>query len=149
MQEPEEKKRTARHAAPEPELARHDDAIRADTDLYGDEADIPIRSWKLKKKASAKKASKTSKTKKNARKRDFKLFAVLSDSDATHLHKTRALFEIVRTSGDNAKFKALLFNGRRISIWPLIVLVILFAAVALTFMNNTNVSVAQQQVTVI
>lgn len=149
MQGPEEKKRTARHAAPEPELARHDDAIRADTDLYGDEADIPIRSRKPKKKTSAKKTPKASGVKKSTPKRDFKLFAVLSDSDATHLHKNRALFEIVRTSGDNAKFKALLFNGRRISIWPLVVLVILFAAVALVFMNNTNVSVAQQQVTVV
>ena len=42
MQGPEEKKRPGKHAAP-PEQEAQDDVLRADADLYGDEADIPIR----------------------------------------------------------------------------------------------------------
>lgn len=43
MQEPEENKRVGKHAAPNANPSGKDDVIRADTDLYGDETDIPLK----------------------------------------------------------------------------------------------------------
>ena len=42
MQGPEEKKRVGKHAAP-PEPIQENDVLRTDADLYGDEADVPLR----------------------------------------------------------------------------------------------------------
>lgn len=151
MQGPEEKKRTGRHAASQPELSKSQDAIRADTNLYGDEADVPIRAQKKKKKTSSAKTSRKGKSSvKKARKQPrIRLFAQLSDSETTYTRKTRAFLEIVRTDGENPRFKSVLIYGRRIPFWPLITLALLFAVIAMVFMNNSNLHISEQKVTVV
>lgn len=150
MQGPEENKRVGRHAAPEQNKIQQD-AIRADTDLYGDEADIPVRLRKKAKSAAkkgktAKQNSKTSEAKKQPR---FKLFARLSDAEATYSHKVRALFEIISTDGDNPRFKTVLIYGHRIPFWPMIIMASMLALIVLVFMNNSNLKVKEETVTVV
>lgn len=151
MQGPEEKKRAGKHVASEPELSRQRDAIRADTNLYGDETDVPIRPRKKKKKAAAGKSSRKGKPSagKKQKKPRMRFFARLTDSETGYVRKTRAFLEIIRTDGENPRFKSVLIYGHRIPFWPLIALVLLFAVIAMVFMNNSNLNVVEEKVTVV
>ena len=146
MQGSEDNKRTGKHAENEPDISEQQSAIRADADLYGDEADIPLRSRKTKKSAASKKKKKSSKKKS---KRSFRLFAKLNSVEAAYTRKSHALFEIVRTDGENPRFKSVMIYGHRIPFWPLVTLALIIVCIALIFMNNTNLNVVQQQVTVV
>jgi len=147
MQGPEEKKRIGRHTAPEQDKTQ--DVIRADTDLYGDEADIPVRLRKKKKSIQPKaKEVKTTK-KKESKTPHFKLFARLSDAEAAYSHKARALFEIIRTDESNPHFKTVLIYGRRIPFWPMIIMLSMLALIVLVFINNSNLKVEEETVTVV
>lgn len=149
MQE-EEKKRVGKHAAPNPEPASPKDAIRADTDIYGDETDIPLRVRKKKKASSAKKQGKKHSAKKGSKKRPrLRLFAWLTASESTYRRKTRALLEIVRTEGENPRFKSVMIYGHRIPFWPLISLILIVAIVTMVFMNNSNLKVSEETLTVV
>lgn len=150
MQGPEENKRAVKQTASEQETVKQRDAIRADANLYGDEADIPLRPRKEKKKsAGGKGKGKKTAAKKSRSKKRIRLFARLTAAEASYTRKTRALLEIVRTDGENPRFKSVMIYGRRVPFWPLVVLVSLFALVALIFMNNANLSIKEQQVTVV
>lgn len=147
MQGSDDNKRTVKQTPPEAEQSLRQDAIRADADLYGDEVDIPARPRKQKKKSASQKAKK--KTGKKPAKSRMRLFARLTSAEASYARKTRALFEIVRTDGENPRFKSVMIYGHRIPFWPLVVMVSLLATVALIFMNNANLSVADEKVTVV
>lgn len=144
MQGSEENKRTAKPAASESESAQRQGAIRADADLYGDEADVPVR--RRKKKSSASKKNRKCKAKKHRR---FRLFASLTSAEAAYTRKTRALLEIVRSDGENPRFKSVMIYGHRIPFWPMVIMVSMLALIALVFMNNSNLKVAEQTVTVV
>ena len=64
MQGSDENKKIGKHAAPPQEPEAVEDVLRADTDLYGDEADVPIRSRKKKAPAPPKAAPKKKRKKK-------------------------------------------------------------------------------------
>ena len=149
MQGPDENKRVGRHVAPEQDNIQQQSAISADTDLYGDEADIPVRLRK-KKSASPKKGKLAKKTPKKEQKAPrFKLFARLSAAEATYSHKARALFEIIRTDGEKPRFKTVLIYGHRIPFWPMIIMASFIVLIVLVFMNNSNIKVEEEKVTVV
>lgn len=151
MQGPEEKKRSGNHSAPEAEPSRQRGAIRADTNLYGDETDVPVRRRKPKKKTAPSAAGRKGKSSsgKTQKKPRMHFFARLSASEITYTRKTRAFLEIVRTDGENPRFKSVMIYGHRIPFWPLISLALLFAVVAMVFMNNSNLSIVEDKVTVV
>lgn len=144
MQEPEDRKHVGKHAAP-PEPVQENDVLRTDADLYGDEADVPLRP---KKKRSA--APKQTRSKKHPQKK--KKASIRSRVNAAmekpKFRKRRALFEIVRSEED-ARFKTVMIYGHHIAFWPLVVLAALAIAVVMIFMNNSNISVQQETVTVV
>ncbi len=149
MQGPEENKRIGRHAASEQTKIEKQDAIRADTDLYGDEADIPVRLRKKKKSVPKKNKNTKTSVKQEKKPPRFKLFARLSDAEATYSHKARALFEIIRTDGANPRFKTVLIYGHRIPFWPMIIMASMLILIVMVFMNNSNLRVKEQTVTVV
>ena len=144
MQGPEEKKHVGRHAAP-PEPVQENDVLRTDADLYGDETDVPLRP---KKKRSA--VPKKTRSKKHAsRKKKASVLSRLSSAmEKPKFRKRRALFEIVR-SDEDARFRTVLINGHRVAFWPLIAVAVLAIATVMVFMNNSNISVQQETVTVV
>lgn len=150
MQESEEKKRVGKHAASS-EKTKRQGTIKADTNLYGDETDIPIRPRKQTKKPSSTKKKRKAKSPSKAKKRRVRwdIFARFNASETTYTRKKRAFIEIVHTDGENPHFKSILILGRRISLWPIIVIVVLFATVFMVFMNNSNLNVKEQKVTVV
>ena len=150
MQEPEDKKRTGKHAAPESERKPARDAIRADADLYGDEADVPLRRKPKKKKSASAKARKaTASTKKPSKRKRLRLFARFSAAESAYARKTRAFLEIIHTDGDNPRFKSVLIYGHRIPFWPMVCLIAIIAIIAMVFLNNSNLNVANETLTVV
>ena len=134
MQGPEEKKRPGKHAAP-PEQEAQDDVLRADADLYGDEADIPIRPRKKAQsggKPGAKKGrNPAAKGKKGKKKKRASLAARLAALNVKPgFRKRRKMFEVVR-SDDDARVGTILVFGRRLSLKLLIALSAAVVAVAL------------------
>lgn len=149
MQEPAEKKRTDKRAA-QPELKQQPNAIRADTDLYGDEADIPFRPRRKHKSTAAAKTSRKGKSpsqkKKKSRRR---FFADRSSPKTAYTRKKRTFIEIIRTDDENPRFKSVMIYGHRIPFRPLIALALLFVIIVMVFMNNSNLKVSEQKVTVV
>jgi len=147
MQGSEENKRENQPVPQEAEKGSRKEAIRADADLYGDEADVPVRPRKQKKKPASGKSKKQ--PAKKASKPRLRLFARLTSAEAAYARKTRALFEIVRSDDESQRFKSVMIYGHRVPFWPLITLVSLLAMVALVFMNNSNLRVIEEKVTVV
>ena len=145
MQEPEDKKRVGKRAAPE--RTPNQDAIRADADLYGDEADVPIR--RKKKKKSAAGSTKSGGKKKPQKRGRLRFFSRFSQAKTAYARKTRAFLEIVRTEGENPRFKSVLIYGHRVPFWPLVCLILVVALVAMVFLNNSNLRVAEETITVV
>lgn len=150
MQEPVEKKRTDKRTVAQSELNQQPNAIRADTDLYGDEADVPFRPRKQHKGAAASKTSRKGKSpSRNKKKARRCFFADNSSSKTAYTRKKRAFIEIIRTDNENPLFKSVMIYGHRIPFRPLIALALLFAIVVMVFMNNSNLKVSEQKVTVV
>ena len=144
MQEPEEKKTAGRHAAPEP-VVPSEDALRTDANLYGDETDVPPRPRKVpRKSASAKKKP----GKKKRRSKKSVLFARLTGSPNAHLRKRRNLFDIMIGS-ENSGIRPIAFFGHEIRFWPLIVLALVVMLAGMIFLNNSNIDVLQEEITVV
>ncbi|MBQ6374375.1 MAG: metallophosphoesterase [Clostridia bacterium] len=142
---------------PDPDKKKHEDpavqdlsipdddgVIRDESELYGDEADIPVRRKKAGRKADgkgdkpkikvpgAKKKTKKSK-KKSARKRRVR----------------RSIFDLMSATGSDSLVKPLRIFGREIRFWPLFLLgIIAFLAVGV-MLNNSNISVNEQTVTIV
>lgn len=145
MQAPEEKKRVGKHTAPQEPILK-DEVLRTDADLYGDEADVPLRPQKKKQPVSK---DKPRRTKKTPSKKKASVFPRLSASiGKPRFRKQRALFEIVR-SEDHTPFKTVLIYGHRIAFWPLAIMAAFAAIVVMVFMNNSNISVLQEKVTIV
>lgn len=152
MQGSEEKKKTGRHAAPEPELAPQSDVIRADTDLYGDEAEAPVRKRKEKKPSSPKK-EKTKKQKsankpKTGRKK-IRLYSKHSVNEKSQTGAVNTVIEVVTLDKNSYALHSILILGRRLPLWPIILLGILFVFLAFVLMNNSNLEIDDQSVTVV
>lgn len=144
MQGPEEKKRVGKHAAPDTLPVTEEEVVRTDSDLYGDESDVPLRP--RKKKASP---SKKKKKKATGKKKKFSALSRAAEAAAKpRFRKRRALFEIVQNE-DDSPFRSVLIYGHRIPFWPLVVLGVLAVMVVVVFMNNSNVTVIEDKVTIV
>ena len=144
MQESEEKKVAGKHVAPEPTAAPpEEDVLRTDADLYGDETDLPL---KTRKSAAKKKKSSVKKRQRKKKKNKNTLWSRLV-SLAPLRRKRQSLFEIMR--GENSSVRPIRVFGREIRFWPLILLALVVMLVGMVFLNNSNVSVVQQEITAV
>ena len=144
MQESEEKKVAGKHVAPEPTAAPpEEDVLRTDADLYGDETDLPL---KTRKSAAKKKKSAVKKRQRKKKKNKNTLWSRLV-SPAALRRKRQSLFEIMR--GENSSVRPIRVFGREIRFWPLILLALVVMLVGMVFLNNSNVSVVQQEITAV
>ena len=99
------------------------------TRQYGDEGDLPVR----RKKPASKK-------KKNRKKGAFRLRRRPSQK------KRRSLFELMSADG---VFKPIHVFGREIRFWPLILLAVIVLLGMGVMLNNSNLTVVQQSITVV
>ena len=132
---------------PRPASGRH--AARDESNLYGDEADISIRRKKPSKSKPAKKPGK-----KRGKLPDLDIFHVADDDKKKKKRRRkkparRSFFEILNATGSDSLFKPLRVFGREIRFWPLFLLGIIVLLAFGVMLNNSNLSVREQSVTVV
>ena len=151
MADSENKKNAARPAIKIPTPGASGDAMQDESNLYGDEADISVRRKKTvraKKDGSEEKASKPS----------IKLPGTGKKNTASRRKKKktkrarrvyRSLFDLMSATGSDSFFKPLRIFGREIRFWPLFVLGLIALLAVGVMLNNSNLSVTEQTVTIV
>ena len=131
-----------------------DDALRDESEVYGDEGDIPSR--RRRKKAAAKeKEGKTVKTADPSKKADIPLpkFAPAKKKKKKTARKKRrsyrSIFEVMSATDSDGVFRPIRVFGHEIRFWPLIVLVAVILMASGVMLNNSNLTVVEQTVTVV
>ena len=137
--------------APKPDDQAPEAALRDETQLYGDEADIPRRRKRtdarvpiMRDRAAAKPeepkqklpdvAPKRRKKKKHARKKR---------------RSYKGLFDLMSATGPDSLFRPIRVFGRDIRFWPLILLIALVILASGVILNNSNLTVVEQTVTIV
>ena len=167
MPDSEQKKRSTRTIIPipKPNEGASDDVLRDESTQYGDDAEIKLPRRKRTdarvpivrvKKDEAQQDSedkprkkKRKKTSKNAA--AFPQVAPKKKKKKAHRKRSRrrTLFELMSASGTEGLFRPIRVFGREIRFWPLILVVALaFMAVGI-MLNNSNLSITEQNVTVV
>ena len=176
MPDTENKERLGRHAKPP---VRPSVPVRDETTLYGDEVDVPLRRKKKpaapKQTAKAAKPEKAAKVSKKAAKKAEKQAAKAAEKQAAKAaapgsqagkyprvapsrgkrvkrrrpRVRRSIFEIMSATGNDSIIKPLRLFGHEIRFWPLLLLVIVGLLASGIVLNNNNLSVAQQTITVV
>ena len=150
-----ESEKKARHVKSTVGRLSSGDALKDESSLYGDEADIPLR---RKKKASGKAGSAKvggADSKGAAQKGGRRSAAypkVAPKKRRVRRNKRRAhknFYEWMNASESNRLFKPLHIFGREIRIWPLLLLVVILLTASGVMLNNNNIQVTEQTVTIV
>ena len=153
MPDTEKKKREGKPTVrmPMPDEARQ--AMRDVSDQYGDEADIPTRRRKAdgKKAKSAKGGSKKggSLLKRSHKAEGGKAKARGKKKSKKVRRVYRSLFDMMNATGSDSLVKPLRIFGREIRFWPLFLLGIIALLAVGVMLNNSNLSVKEQTVTIV
>ena len=139
---------SAKADIPVPEAGVGDDALRDESDLYGDEGDIPSR--RRKKAASSAPAGKSA-GKSDAADSPFPKVAPKKGRKKTRKKRRtyRSLFEIMSATGSDGIFRPIRVFGREIRFWPLIVLIAIILLSSGVMLNNSNLTLTEQTVTIV
>lgn len=122
-------------------------AERDESSLYGDEGDIPLR---RKKKVKPIKNSEKPKRKEGKPKvKAPKLKSGRKKRESKGRRVYRSLFEVMSATGSDSFFKPLRLFGREIRFWPLFLLGIIALLAVGVMLNNSNLSVVQDTVTIV
>ena len=108
MQDSEKNNRVGKHVAAvtKPDPSATEKILRDESNVYGDEADIPVR--RKRKTPSTKKKAPAKNKKNRARKAPFPKLAVKKKKSAHKKRKSRrTLFEIMSATGNDSFFKPL------------------------------------------
>ena len=147
---------------PKPDEGTSDDVLRDESTQYGDDAEIRLPRRKRtdarvpiirnktdgdqEKEDSAPKKRKTTSKGKAA----FPEVAPKKKKKAKKKHrKRRSLFEMMSASGTQGLFRPIRVFGREIRFWPLILLAALALLAVGVMLNNSNLSITEQTVTVV
>ena len=140
---PDENKRRRKVNVPRPDA--EDKAARDESSLYGDEGDIPPRRKKKPKAESGKSQKKSGRPKvkvptgKSGRKK----------KPSKRRRVYRSLFDMMSATGSDSLFKPLRIFGREIRFWPLFVLGLIALLAVGVMLNNSNLSVVEDTVTIV
>ena len=171
MSESDKKNRSGKTIIPipKPDEKAPDDVLRDESTQYGDDAEIPMmrrkrtdarvpimRTPKADGNGEAEEAPKEnrkSKANKGANKAASAFPDVAPKRKKKKKHKQRkpirSLFDLMSASGSSGMFRSIRIFGREIRFWPLILLAA-FAILAVGVMlNNSNLNIAEQTVTVV
>lgn len=138
---------------PKPETAASEDVLRDESQLYGDEADIPVP---RRKRTDARVPIMRDRTeKKDKDEKPQASFPKVAPKRKKKKHKKkkhrsyRGLFDLMSATGPDSLFRPIRVFGREIRFWPLIVLVAVVIMASGVILNNSNLTVAEQTITVV
>ena len=149
MPDSEKKDRAARRAdaLDKAKLGLARDAQRDESTLYGDEADIPTR---RRKKPASKPSTRGSKKKPAKASAAFPKVAPKRKSKPRRVKRTyRSLFDLMSATGSDSFFKPIRIFGHEFRFWPLILLAVIILLASGVMLNNNNLGVVEQKVTVV
>ena len=131
-----------------------EDALRDETEVYGDEGDVLLRRGKKKparnKPAKGKKASGKEKSTADIPMPKFAPGKKKKKKTARKKRRTyHSIFEIMSATDSDGVFRPIRVFGREIRFWPLIVLAALVLLASGVMLNNSNLTVTEQTVTVV
>ena len=164
MPDSEQKKRAAKTIIPipKPDGKPSGDALRDESTQYGDDAEIRIPRRKrtdarvpivkLKKDEDKQDGEKPKKKKKKSGKSKTVFPEVMPKKKKKSGKKRkvrRTLFELMSASGTEGLFRPIRVFGREIRFWPLILLAALALMAVGVMLNNSNLSITEQTVTVV
>ena len=132
---------------PKPE--RRAEAAKDESSLYGDEGDIPARRKKKPAKQKAAEASDSGKKARTGKVKAPRFKSKRKKRSGRSKRVYRSLYELMSATGSDSFFKPLKLFGRDIRFWPLILLAIIALLAGGVMLNNSNLSVVQQTVTVV
>lgn len=132
---------------PKPE--RRAEAAKDESSLYGDEGDIPARRKKKPAKQKAAEASEGGKKSGSGKVKAPRFKSKRKKRADRGKRVYRSLYELMSATGSDSFFKPLKLFGRDIRFWPLILLAIIALLAGGVMLNNSNLSVVQQTVTVV
>ncbi len=137
--------------APKPEHAASDAVLRDETQLYGDEADIP----RPRKRTDARVPIMRDRaaTKQDSTRQKLPDIAPKRKKKKKHARKRRrpykGLFDLMSATGPDSLFRPIRVFGRDIRFWPLILLIALVILASGVILNNSNLTVVEQTVTIV
>ena len=172
MPEAENKTRAGKREIPipKPTTGASEDVLRDETDLYGDEAEIAPRRRKrtdarvpiMKKRGEAAEEAaeppeedaeeKPKKKEKTSGKSLPKIAPAKKQKKKKKPKKRRiyrSLYDLMTASGSNGPIKPIRVFGREIRFWPLIILAAVAILAGGVMLNNSNLTVTEQTVTVV
>lgn len=176
MPETEKKARAGKREIPipKPTTGASEDVLRDESSLYGDEAELTPRRRKRtdarvpimrKPKSEAEpgkeaeptpveEPEKDAKKKKKARKADSQLPKIAPSKKKKKPRRRkrrlyRSFVDLMTASGSSGPFRPIRMFGRDIRFWPLIVLVAIAILAGGVMLNNSNLVVTEQIVTVV
>ena len=147
---------------PKPDEGTSDGVLRDESTQYGDDAEIRLPRRKrtdarvpiIRNKAESEKETEASAPKKRKAaskgKAAFPEVAPKKKKKAKKKRrKRRTLFELMSASGTQGLFRPIRVFGREIRFWPLILLAALALLAVGVMLNNSNLSITEQTVTVV
>lgn len=146
MPESENKKRGKRPTVSIPKPDSRSDDSTDESSLYGDEADIPTRRPRKKKKDTGGEGEKKSK---GGEKKRVKAPRIKTKRKKKKTGARRTLFEMMSATGSDSFFKPLKLFGHDIRFWPLFALGLIALLAVGVMLNNSNLTVAEQTVTIV
>ncbi len=164
MPDSEQKKRSTRTIIPipKPDENASDDVLRDESTQYGDDAEIrlPRRKRtdarvpiiKVKKDEDQQDGEKPKKKKKASTKSKAAIPEVTPRKKKKKKKRRRVrrtLFDLMSASGTEGLFRPIRVFGREIRFWPLILLAALALMAVGVMLNNSNLSITEQTVTVV
>lgn len=164
MPDSEQKKRSTRTIIPipKPDEKASDDVLRDESTQYGDDAEIrlPRRKRtdarvpiiKVKKDEDQQDGEKPKKKKKASTKSKAAIPEVTPRKKKKKKKRRRVrrtLFDLMSASGTEGLFRPIRVFGREIRFWPLILLAALVLMAVGVMLNNSNLSITEQTVTVV
>lgn len=147
-------------AVPKPDTQAPEGALRDESDIYGDEAELSVRrrrkaevSKALKDATARKTASGTGKKTSDAGKKAVSTIAPTRKKSKKTARKKRkryqSIFEVMTATGSDGIFRPIRVFGREIRFWPLIVLAAFIMLASGVMLNNSNLAVTEQTVTIV
>ena len=164
MPDSEQKKRSTKTIIPipKPDERASDDVLRDESTQYGDDAEIRLPRRKRTdarvpiikaKKDEDKQDGEKPKKKKAASAKHKAAFPEVAPRKKKKKKKKRkvrrTLFDLMSASGTEGLFRPIRVFGRDIRFWPLILLAALALMAVGVMLNNSNLSITEQTVTVV
>ncbi len=165
MADSEQKNRAAKREIPipKPTSGASDDVLRDESSLYGDEAELTPRRRKRtdarvpivrrRKEADGADAQPEGAKDEKPAKAATEFPKVAPKRKKKHKRKKRriyrSIFDLMSASGSDSFFKPIHIFGREFRFWPLIVLAAIAILAGGVMLNNSNLVVTEQTVTVV